>query len=721
MWPGEAVWLALLVAVPVAFVPWLAHPIELPKVVLLRAGALALLGAATWQAGHPRTWPRNLATDPPIILAIALASAVLAATVLGIDPIRSLLGSLERSAGATTWLAYLILFASIAAWCPGNAGRRAIRQAALVGAAPVALYGLVQAVGADPWAWWGDASSPVGSTLGRSNFLGDLTAMLLPLALSVLVTARDRRARGASAALIALYGLVLVTTSARAAWLGAAVGCGLFFLAWSRRSGWRTGFRRTLAVALIAGLLACLLAAVLLVAQPEPPHPLAMRIQSLFGWDPSSPGTRLTVWRWSGPRIAARPVLGYGPDAAGLAFPTLWRGARVDRAHNLVLDLTLEFGLVGLGFYLAIVASALRRARRVLRTAARDEAALLLGSLCALAAFWTATMFSFGVVTTWLLHWVLLGLLAGCSDSDHGRDLAPTSDRAEPWGAEDRSVTGEREDRHSQGTAGIIRRSPLPAPAVVGLVVAGLVAQIPLLAADAYAHRANVLAAVGHPGAVEAAGRAVALAPSRPQYRIALARSLVDQARPLAPLGAGAERETWLFRASFQARAATDRAPRDAYVWLAAAEVHRAAGALAGDADALDSAVACFRQARSLDHRLAEAESGWGLTELLRGDAEAAVLHYEAAIAIDESDARTYLRLGEALLSLARNHEAADAFARAVGNDPELAAAWVGHGRALCRVGKREEALAKIEHALELAPDDGPARQALSECLSTQR
>jgi hypothetical protein len=58
--------------------------------------------------------------------------------------------------------------------------------------APVVLYGLLQALRLDPLAWQSDSSSPILSTVGRSNFLGTYLVLIIPLTWGQLLVARAR-------------------------------------------------------------------------------------------------------------------------------------------------------------------------------------------------------------------------------------------------------------------------------------------------------------------------------------------------------------------------------------------------------------------------------------------------------------------------------------------------------------------------------------------------
>lgn len=91
------------------------------------------------------------------------------------------------------------------------------------------------------------------------------------------------------------------------------------------------------------------------------------------GKDPTFSG-RTDIWAAVSGAVADRPILGYG--RGGLFFPPandisidLWReiGFRAPHAHNGVLDLTSQIGLVGLALYAILFISTLRAAIRSFR------------------------------------------------------------------------------------------------------------------------------------------------------------------------------------------------------------------------------------------------------------------------------------------------------------------------------------------------------------------
>jgi tetratricopeptide (TPR) repeat protein len=117
----------------------------------------------------------------------------------------------------------------------------------------------------------------------------------------------------------------------------------------------------------------------------------------------------------------------------------------------------------------------------------------------------------------------------------------------------------------------------------------------------------------------------------------------------------------------------------------------------------LAGAEAAFRRALAADPGLGEARLRLGHVRLLRGHAKEAVAELQRVAAEDGSLRRRYL----AGLLEARAHEkqgdvegAARAYRAAVSVEPEGQSAWIGLGRALDLLGRRDEAERAFAEAL---------------------
>jgi O-antigen ligase len=191
--------------------------------------------------------------------------------------------------------------------------------------------------------------SPVISTLGRSNFVGAYLVLVLPITLACVGQARGKILRLAYIGLMVAQLVCLAATMSRAAWLGTLAAGGVLLLA----VAWNRGHRRLVTFAAgisLVGMLGGLIA-------------LAC-VLGLTG----SVGARTTIWQATWPLIAARPLLGYGPETFGQVFTTVFppelvylqgRAVLVDRAHNLILDTLFSTGGAGLLAYVALIGTTL--------------------------------------------------------------------------------------------------------------------------------------------------------------------------------------------------------------------------------------------------------------------------------------------------------------------------------------------------------------------------
>ncbi len=99
------------------------------------------------------------------------------------------------------------------------------------------------------------------------------------------------------------------------------------------------------------------------------------------------------------------------------------------------------------------------------------------------------------------------------------------------------------------------------------------------------------------------------------------------------------------------------------------------------------------------------------ICELAMGDPAAAETTLTRAIELRPGLAVAWQTLGDALVLLRRPYEALDAYDRCAWFDPKSAAASAGKSEALCQLGNGIQALACLDHAVELGYPDDPARQ----------
>lgn len=177
-----------------------------------------------------------------------------------------------------------------------------------------------------------------------------------------------------------------------------------------------------------------------------------------------------------------------------------------------------------------------------------------------------------------------------------------------------------------------------------------------------------------------------------------------DLACVLGELDRPGESEYW-YRAALAARPDFDHAV------INLGELLRKSGRL-------DEALDLHRGAAARHPRLAVAHENLGLTLRAGGRAEQAIASYETALGLQTDPlGRTLHHLGNALLDVGRNTEAATAFSRAVMAGHRLSG--INQGVALRLAGRLDEALRVSERTIEDLPDSADAWNERGLCLAT--
>lgn len=358
-------WLLFWGVLPAAFLP-AAHnpfgPVKRDVFAVLAVLQVALMTfrhfgaagrAAKYLAGIPVSWG---------ICVWALWSGLV--LVREGDPRQGYYGIVESMFGAATALGLLLESA-------GNLQVKAL-WCCCGGVALAWGYGFAQISGADPFTWqFAFANAAPGSTFGNPLFFADglLAAMVI---LVVFSSAAHGRAAGLIGVSAGLIGAMLILTHARGAWIGsvAGVGVGLALLRGCRMRSKLTALVATMSVAMGGGILVA-------SATPAAGRPaLAAEVRSLAHPGREEFRGRRMIWEATARLIVRHPIGGWGVGGiramftqaqAGLLREPRYRGLpyrTTGHAHQDLLQIGAERGLIGVGIFMWMVLAALRSAWR---------------------------------------------------------------------------------------------------------------------------------------------------------------------------------------------------------------------------------------------------------------------------------------------------------------------------------------------------------------------
>ena len=239
------------------------------------------------------------------------------------------------------------------------------------------------------------------------NIFGEVLVIALPLLLAPIVLGRANglsgRTRGVILIGFVISFLALYLTFSKGAWLGALAGVSLLFLLIAG-----TWLKRAFVVVVAA------LVAMLIVPYPlyfatalnlPPDNFIVQAYQGALGtlqgsdrlssWDPStstgevSVNERALAWSAAVDMAIHHPVLGVGPGRFGEELATEPAAAGMTRAlgsaHNLLLNIAAEFGLLSLALVVAFLLGSLGVDLRAFRGLQPQARVVGLGLGCALA------------------------------------------------------------------------------------------------------------------------------------------------------------------------------------------------------------------------------------------------------------------------------------------------------------------------------------------------
>ena len=664
----QAVWLLIALLTPLFVNLWVEQQFEASKVWLLRilVGVLALLWLVGWLVGI-RLKPIS-ASIRNLVIALLLILAL--STLLSTYPTIAIFGTLDRANGFLTQLSYLLLFVCVATQIDSQGSRHLLAVIVLT-AVPICLIGLAQAAGWQPLPVFTDARSLITTTLGRANFTGAYLALLLPLTLTTAQSAVNKWQRISWGVLAALELIIIALTQARAAWIAVVVGIAVLLWLqaaprWSRRVRWVSGMGG------IAGL-----AGVLLIILQR-----AIGNASIAGG--GSIAARWTIWQASLRLLWPRLWLGYGADTLELHFPAVYppqlvyyqgRGVVVDRAHNWLLDWSLNYGVVATAIFTVLVVLILRQGwQRLIMSPNNLDSSLdhswLAACMASVCAQLVGNLFLFDVAATAVVFWLLLAIVIAAPTN---RDPQVVQLTIPPWTRIAVIVT---------------------AAFIVGWAI-WLGSARPLLA-DLHSWRGTQALGQGNPAAALVEYEtAVAQQPFRTAYHVAAALTA-------AQLGRFEQAEEVL-------RRAIGLRPTDPVLYTQLAAVYAREAFETEASEKIELAYEAYEQAIVFAPTIALTYQQYADLALRSGDSAAAQGQAQRAVDLDATDGIAFGILGWAQLQAGNLAAAQDAFTQAVKWQPDSPDYHLGLATVYFQQGRFDAARQAVTNSLVRDPAYAPA------------
>ncbi|MFA4943002.1 MAG: O-antigen ligase family protein [Patescibacteria group bacterium] len=416
----EFTYLLVFFAVPLALAFFLKtdNVFELNKIVLFRSLVYVLfiltLIKAFFFSSRQKFSRRYLL---PVLILIIFGAISL---FFSIDPANSYYGLADRQQGYRSllfygWWFFLLLYNLVTS----NDLDKKIHRIfwVIMGSSFfVSLYGLLQILGIDFISWTEPPfiTHRTFSTLGQPNFLGSYLVLIMPLLLYGLIKYRKFWPRLILAVLLVFQLATLFATGSRSAWLG-LLGALVLLAYWNLSRPWpslqRPQRRGVILISFLLGLVA-------IISLFQNPY-ISQRLKTSLDFSHGSVSARFNFWSGAIQSISHRPLLGYGLENQGREFIKYYQvnwaqtgfvNAGTNRAHNLILDLLLTVGIIGLAVYTFVYFSFFKWANQN-----RSDHLYRFWSeslIAAVFAYLISLLFGFSIVVTEIYFFSYLAIVA---------------------------------------------------------------------------------------------------------------------------------------------------------------------------------------------------------------------------------------------------------------------------------------------------------------------
>lgn len=353
---------------------------------------------------------RRIIVDPTWAALGLLAVWAVVSAVLSQQGSTVWLGQSERLEGVVTIALYALLFGAGLQVGASSKALKPLSVAFVVGSAVLAFHGVLQMLGLDPsnhsLAGYGFGARSAFASLANPNFLGGHLALALPVAVALTWRRTQTPAARITLAVATLLIVVaLLGSASQGAWIAVAVQGALAAALYLRSRG---AGRRAL-----AGAIGVLLAGVLAVGA------VSALVPGLGQSISQTAQARVMLSRIAIDAAAARPLIGYGPDAYLSAFREhrdqsyrefagSW--STNNNAHSWLPQYAATLGVPGAALLLAALAFGLWRSRPRGARSQPDDL-LRTAAWLGLIGYTAHLQGSVAMIASTVPFWLLMGVL----------------------------------------------------------------------------------------------------------------------------------------------------------------------------------------------------------------------------------------------------------------------------------------------------------------------
>ena len=358
---------------------------------------------------------------PPLLLIAGLSFL----TFLSIDPLQSFWGSYTRQQGLYSYLNYflwaIIIFVNLIGIkiLKGEFEfKKRIKRiivAVVLSGGLVAIYGILQIMNIDFFSW-PEAPYITGralSSLGQPNFLASFLLLTIPLCFYLTSVTSKRFLHFFYLLLGAIQIICLYYTLSRGGLFAFFAVIGIFSLGVLLFSHLKKKTKIIIVVSLITFIFLSLSAI-------ETLNP--GRIKSSIDIKSGSIAARVYFFQASANAILEKPIFGYGLENSSDVFIKYYErdwglhgtvGSNTDRAHNIILDVLITSGFIGLIIFSFWYYSIFRLGINEIRKKKNTNLAIALS--LAVFGYLVSLLFSFTVVAGEVYLWLFFAILASLS------------------------------------------------------------------------------------------------------------------------------------------------------------------------------------------------------------------------------------------------------------------------------------------------------------------